>query len=77
MSANPKPDEFGRYRVEQDTGTKFSIQRTPLDGEKVLNEPASDVAGDALPPEYPAPKSLSSHTTSGQSADLKKESSND
>lgn len=36
MSANPKPDEFGRYRVEQDTGTKFSIQRTPLDGEKVL-----------------------------------------
>ena len=53
MPKNPEPDEFGRYRVQQDTGTKFSVQRTPLDGETVLDEPASDVAGDALPPEYP------------------------
>jgi hypothetical protein len=69
----PEPDEFGRYRVEQDTGTKFSVSRAPLDGEKVLNEPASDVAGEALPPEYP--KSLSSKS-SGQSADIEKEKAN-
>lgn len=74
--STPKPDEFGRFRVQQDTGTKLSIRRTPLDGEKVLNEPASDVAGDALPPEYPAPKSLSRPTISGQSADTKKEIDN-
>lgn len=72
-----QPDEFGRYRVLQDTGAKFSIQRTPLDGEKVLDEPASDVAGDALPVEYPAPKSAAqSTTTSGQQADPKKENAN-
>lgn len=71
-----KPDEFGRFRVQQDTGTKFSVRRAPLAAEKVLNEPASDVAGDALPPEYPAPKSLSSPTTSGQSADTSKENRN-
>jgi hypothetical protein len=69
----PEADEFGRYRVQQDTGTKFSVSRAPLKGEKVLDEPASDVAGDALPPEYPAPKSLSSTTPSGQQADSKKE----
>jgi hypothetical protein len=75
MPKNPEPDEFGRYRVQQDTGTKFSVQRTPLDGETVLDEPASDVAGDALPPEYP--KSLSSKTpTSGQSAGSDKENAN-
>lgn len=51
--SDPKPDEFGRFRVLQDTGTKFSVSRAPLAGERVLNEPASDVAGDALPPEYP------------------------
>jgi hypothetical protein len=73
MSQNPKADEFGRHRVLQDTGTKFSVRRAPLSGEKVLDEPASDVAGDALPPEYPAPKSLSSTTPSGQQADPKKE----
>lgn len=71
MSA-PKPDEFGRYRVQQDTGTKFSVSRPPLKGEKVLDEPASDVAGEALPPEYP--KSLSSSSNSGQQAETKKES---
>lgn len=69
--ASPKPDEFGRYRVQQDTGTKFSVSRLPLDSEKVLDEPASDVAGDALPPEYPKP--LSSSTPSGQSAEPSKE----
>jgi hypothetical protein len=70
----PEPDEFGRYRVETDTGAKVSVSRAPLDGEKVLDEPASDVAGDALPVEYAStPRSLSSPTNSGQSADLKKE----
>lgn len=75
MPKNPEPDAFGRYRVQQDTGAKFSIQRTPLDGETVLDEPASDVAGDALPVEYPK-SAAKSTTTSGQSADTQKESSN-
>lgn len=70
----PQPDEFGRFRVRQDTGTKFSIQRAPLDGETVLDEPASDVAGDALPPEYP--KSAVKTTTSGQQAESTKENAN-
>lgn len=78
MPENHKPDEFGRYRVVTDTGAKVSVQRLPLAGEKVLNEPASNVAGEALPTEYPsAPKSLSSPTTSGQSADIKKEKADD
>lgn len=71
----PKPDEFGRYRVLQDTGTKFSVSRAPLAGEKVLDEAASDVAGDALPPEYPAPKSLSSKTPAASQAESTKEKS--
>lgn len=70
--ASPKPDEFGRYRVQQDTGAKFSVSRAPLKGEKVLDEPASDVAGEPLPPEYPESLSSSS-TTSGQKADPEKE----
>lgn len=78
MPKTPEPDEFGRYRVEQDTGTKFSLPASALGDEKVLDEPASDVAGDALPPEYAKPtKPLSSTTPSGQSADPKKEISND
>ena len=77
MSDTPKPDEFGRYRIQQDTGTKFSASREPLDGEKVLSEPASDpLTGEALPPDYPPPKPLSSTTTSGQSAESMKEQSN-
>lgn len=77
MPSTPEPDAFGRYRVQQDTGAKFSIQRPPLDGEKVLDEPASAVSGEELPPEYPAPKSAEKNTTSsGQQADTKKESSN-
>lgn len=54
--ASPKPDEFGRYRVETDTGAKISVSRQPLKGEKVLSEPASDIGGDALPTEYPGAK---------------------
>ncbi|MCW2496401.1 hypothetical protein [Jatrophihabitans sp.] len=76
----PEADEFGRYRVlDKDTDTKRSVvaSQLPHGNHKVLDEPASDVAGDALPPEYPAPKPLSSNTPSGQSADLKKEISND
>jgi hypothetical protein len=48
-----KPDEFGRYRVKTDTGAKISVTREPLKSEEVLDEPASDVGGDALPVEYP------------------------
>jgi hypothetical protein len=40
----------------------------------VLDEPASDVAGEALPPEYP--KSAVKSPTSGQQADTQKESRN-
>lgn len=53
MPSKPKPDEFGRYRVETDTGAKISVSRAPLSSETVLDEPASDVAGDALPVQYP------------------------
>lgn len=53
MPNKPKPDEFGRYRVRTDTGAKVSVNREPLKSEEVLDEPASDVGGDALPVEYP------------------------
>jgi hypothetical protein len=56
MSANPKADQFGRYRVQTDTGAKISVSRLPFKEEKVLDEPASDVGGDALPIEYPHEK---------------------
>lgn len=69
-----EPDEFGRYRVLTDTGAKVSVSRKPLESEKVLDEPASDVGGDALPVEYP--KSAAKNTTSGQQADTEKEKSN-
>lgn len=76
MSKTPEPDQFGRYRVlDKDTGAKRSVvaSQLPHGNHEVLDEPASDVAGDALPVEYPAPKPLSSPTTSGQQADMKKE----
>lgn len=81
MSENtPKPDEFGRFRVlDKDTGAKRSVvaSQLPHGNYTVLKDAASDVAGDALPVEYPtASKSLSSHTTSGQSADTEKEKAN-
>lgn len=70
-----EPDEFGRYRVQTDTGAKISVSREPLESEKVLEEPASDVGGDALPVEYPEPtKSAAKNTNSGQQAETKKES---
>lgn len=69
----PKPDEFGRHRVQTDTGAKISVSREPLESEKVLDEPASDVGGDALPVEYP--KNAVKNTNSGQSADTEKEKS--
>ncbi len=72
MSA-PKPDEFGRFRIQTDTGAHVSVARQPLKGEKVLDEPASDLGGDALPTTYP--ESLSSKS-SGQQADTQKESRN-
>lgn len=69
----PKPDEFGRFRVlDKDTGARRSVtaSQLPHGNYDVLSDAASDVAGDALPVEYPsAPKSLSSSTPSGQPAD--------
>lgn len=74
MPEKTKADEFGRFRVQLDTGAKVSISRDPLPSETVLNEPASDLGGDPLPIEYGKPsKSLSSTTPSGQSADTEKE----
>lgn len=82
MSA-PQPDEYGRFRVQTDTGAQVSVCRPPLPHERVLDEPASDVGGEALPTAYPepaapsrpAPSSLSSSTPSGQKADPEKEKS--
>lgn len=79
MSVNtPKPDEFGRFRVlDRDTGHKRSVtvSQLPHGNHEVLDEPASDVAGDALPVEYSKSpsKSLSSPTPSGRVADTEKE----
>lgn len=70
MPKTPEPDDFGRYRVETDTGAKVSVNRAPLAGEKVLDEDASDIAGDALPVEYPDAKSTA---PSGQQAGTDKE----
>lgn len=72
----PEPDEFGRFRVlDRDTGAKRSVtaSQLPHGNYKVLDEPASDVAGDALEVEYPTKSLSSSTTTSGQQADMKKE----
>lgn len=55
--STPKPDEFGRYRVtDKDTGHKLSIPASalPHGNFTVLKQDASDVAGDALPPEFNA-----------------------
>lgn len=58
MSNNtPEPDEFGRYRVlDLDTGHKRSIavSQLPHGNHKIVDEPASDVAGDPYPVEYGA-----------------------
>lgn len=68
MPATPKPDEFGRYRVETDTGAKLTVNRPPIKGETWLSdEPASDANGDAFATEYPK----TAATKSGQSADTK------
>ena len=69
----PDPDEFGRFRVtDVDTGHKRSIHAAelPHGNYRVLRQPASDVAGDALPPEF------NTVEPSGQSADTKKEKDN-
>lgn len=66
----PKPDEFGRLRVtDKDTGYKRSIPASalPHGNYTVLKQPASDINGDPLPPEFPE------STTSGQQAEPKKE----
>lgn len=53
----PDPDAYGRYRVlDLDTGHKRSVvaSQLPHGNHQVLDEDASDVAGDALPIEYGA-----------------------
>lgn len=76
----PEPDEFGRLRVvDQDTGHKRSVRPEEVahGNYVVLKDPASNpVTGDPLPGELSTVKPLSSTTTSGQSADPKKESTN-
>lgn len=73
----PQPDEFGRLRVrDEDTGHEFSINAValPHGNYAVLNAPASDAGGDALPVIHH--ESLSSPSISGQSAESKKENDN-
>lgn len=71
--------EFVRVR-DRSTGHKFTVVASAAAAEsayQVLKDDAVDVTGEPLPPEYAATESLSSPTTSGQSADTKKEKSND
>lgn len=74
MPAKPKPDEFGRYRVETDTGAQITVNRPPLPHEKVLDEPASDVGGDPLPTVYPGDKKQPQSSVSVPPAGDQKES---
>ena len=67
--STPEPDEFGRYRVtDKDLDRRVSSPASarPPGNYSVLKQPASDVAGDPLPPEFNATKPLSNH--SGESA---------
>lgn len=74
----PEPDEFGWLRVtDKDTGHRRSVRPEEVahGNYAVLNVAASDpVTGYPLPVELNAVKPLSSTTTSGQSAETKKES---
>ena len=70
--STPEPDEFGRYRVtDKDTGHKRSIfaAELPHGNYTVLKQPASDIAGDALPPEF------NTVEPTGQTATTQKEKS--
>jgi hypothetical protein len=73
MPAKPKPDDYGRVRVaDQDTGHERSVHEAEYahGNYRIANDPASDLNGDPVPPVH---GSLSSKSTSGQSADTKKE----
>jgi hypothetical protein len=74
MPAKPKPDEYGRIRVvDQETGHERSVHEAEYAHGKYKvadNNPATDLSGDPVPPVH---GSLSSKSTSGQSADTKKE----
>lgn len=62
--------EFVRVR-DRSTGHKFTVLASAAAAEsayQVLKDDAVDAKGDPLPPEYAAPESLSSKSTSGQSA---------
>ena len=65
--------------TDKDTGHRLSIRRSalPHGNYTELKQDAVDLSGDPLPPEFHAIKPLSSHTTTGQSADTKKEKADD
>lgn len=72
----PVPDDYGRFRVKDlDTGHERTVHAAELGhgNYEVLDEPASDLAGDPVPVKLATHESLSGPTTSGQSADSKKE----
>lgn len=82
MPKSPEPDEFGRLRVrDKDTGHVRSIpnHELPHGNYEVLKAAASDLNGDPLPVVHAAaPESpVEPVTTSGQSADPKKEQVHD
>lgn len=65
--------------TDKDTGHKRSVRESalPYGNYTVLKADAvNPITGDVLPPEFNAVKPLSSPTTSGQSADTTKESTN-
>lgn len=68
------PDYSTFVRVtDLDTGHKVSIPASavPHGNYRDLKADALDANGDPLPPEYAAPKSLSSNPNSGQQAEKK------
>lgn len=81
MPKSPEPDEYGRLRVKDvDTGHVRSIpaHELPHGNYEVLRKPASDLSGNPLPVEHAVHESLSVEpTNTGQSADIKKESTDD
>ncbi|GAB3776773.1 hypothetical protein FB382_004395 [Nocardioides ginsengisegetis] len=69
--------EYSRVK-DKSTGHKFTVIASAVDEDamQVLKQDAVDVVGEPLPPEY-AHESLSSPTTSGQTATTKKEKADD
>lgn len=71
MPKNVEPDQFGRVRVtDKDTGHELSIPASalPHGNYAVLDAPASNSGGDALPPVH---KSAVEPINRGQQAETK------